>query len=131
MTTENKTTENKGFENSGENAEFRRITIYDDIDRADLFGSMDSHLDLISQGAGVEIFQRDNELLIRGENVELAAGIIEELIGKLFRLVYPGYYPDYTYRIYNPEKNLSALLEDVAYHLNRQIAVALRGSGDL
>ena len=58
-------------------------------------------------------------------------GIIEELIGKLFRLVYPGYYPDYTYRIYNPEKNLSALLEDVAYHLNRQIAVALRGSGDL
>ncbi len=80
LTTENKTTENKGFENSGENAEFRRITIYDDIDRADLFGSMDSHLDLISQGAGVEIFQRDNELLIRGENVELAAGIIEELM---------------------------------------------------
>ena len=27
--------------------------------------------------------------------------IIEELIGKLLRLVFPGYYRDYTYRIYN------------------------------
>ena len=54
--------------------------------------------------------------------------IIEELIGKLLRLVFPGYYRDYTYRIYNPKNNLSALIEDVAFHLNRQIGIALRGS---
>lgn len=54
--------------------------------------------------------------------------IIEELIGKLLRLVFPGYYRDYVYRIYNPRTNLSALIEDVAFHLNRQIAIALRGS---
>lgn len=54
--------------------------------------------------------------------------IIEELIGKLLRLVFPGYYRDYVYRIYNPRNNLSALIEDVAFHLNRQIAIALRGS---
>ena len=54
--------------------------------------------------------------------------IIEELIEKLLRLVFPGYYRDYTYRIYNPKNSLSALIEDVAFHLNRQIAIALRGS---
>ena len=55
--------------------------------------------------------------------------IIEELIGKLQRLVFPGYYRDYTYRIYNPKNNLSALIEDIAFHLNRQIGIALRGNG--
>jgi serine O-acetyltransferase len=53
---------------------------------------------------------------------------IEELIGKLLRLVFPGYYRDYAYRIYNPKNNLSALIEDVAFHLNRQIGIALRDS---
>jgi len=55
--------------------------------------------------------------------------VIEALIEKLFRLVFPGYYRDYTYRIYNPKNNLSALIEDIAFHLNRQIGIALRGSG--
>lgn len=54
--------------------------------------------------------------------------VIEELIGKLLRLVFPGYFRDYSYRIYNPKNSLSALIEDVAFHLNRQIAIALRGS---
>ena len=55
--------------------------------------------------------------------------IIEELIAKLLRLVFPGYYRDYVYRIYNPKNNLSALIDDVAFHLNRQIGIALRGNG--
>ena len=40
--------------------------------------------------------------------------VIEELIGKLLRLVFPGYFRDYNYRIYNPKNNLSALIEDIA-----------------
>ena len=54
--------------------------------------------------------------------------IIEELIGKLLRLVFPGYFRDYAYRIYNLKNSLSVLIEDVAFHLNRQIAIALRGN---
>ena len=57
--------------------------------------------------------------------------VIEALIGKLLRLVFPGYYRDYSYRIYNMKTNLSALIEDVAFHLNRQIAIALRGSAPM
>ena len=53
--------------------------------------------------------------------------VIEELIGKLLRLVFPGYFRDYAYRIYNPKNSLSALIEDVAFHLNRQIGIALTG----
>ena len=52
--------------------------------------------------------------------------VIHELIEKLLRLMFPGYYRDYAYRIYNPKNNISALIEDVAFHLNRQIAIALR-----
>ena len=52
--------------------------------------------------------------------------VIEDLIGKLLRLVFPGYFRDYTYRIYNPKNNLSALIEDIAFHLNRQIGIALK-----
>ena len=57
--------------------------------------------------------------------------VIEALIGKLLRLVFPGYFRDYNYRIYNQKNSLSALIEDVAFHLNRQIAIALRdGAGE-
>ena len=52
--------------------------------------------------------------------------VVEELISKLLRLVFPAYYPDYTYRIYNPKTSLSALIEDVAFLMNRQIGIALR-----
>ncbi len=55
--------------------------------------------------------------------------VIEALIAKLLRLVFPGYYRDYVYRIYDPKNNLAALIDDVAFHLNRQIGIALRGNG--
>ena len=53
-------------------------------------------------------------------------GIIE----KLRRIVFPGYFRDKTYRIYNARHNLSMLIEDVSYNLNRQIALVLRGEGE-
>ena len=54
--------------------------------------------------------------------------VIEELIEKLFRVVFPGYFRDHTYRIYNLKNSISNLLEDIAIHLNEQIAIALRGA---
>ena len=57
--------------------------------------------------------------------------VIEELIEKLFRLVFPGFYRDYTYRAYNMRNNLSTLIEDMAFRLTRQIAIVLRGEGGM
>ncbi len=53
--------------------------------------------------------------------------VIIDLIAKLRRIVFPGYFRDASYRVYHAEHALSALMEDTAYHLHQQIAIALRG----
>lgn len=55
--------------------------------------------------------------------------VIEELIGKLFRIVFPGYFRDHTYRIFNLRNSISNLLEDAAHHLREQTAISLRFGG--
>ena len=52
--------------------------------------------------------------------------VVIDMIGKLLRIVYPGSSRDKAYRIYNTKHNLSMLIEDVMYNLNKQIAIALR-----
>ncbi len=51
--------------------------------------------------------------------------IVRDIIDKLNRIVYAGYYVDRTYKIYNINTTLAALIEDVSYNLNKQIALAL------
>lgn len=48
-----------------------------------------------------------------------------EIITGLMQIVYPGYYRDKTYKIYNIDNKLSVIVENVMYHLNKQIALAL------
>ena len=55
--------------------------------------------------------------------------VIVELIGKLRRIVFPGYYRDKSYRSYNAKHSLSMLIEDVAFHLTEQMTLVLQGSG--
>lgn len=50
---------------------------------------------------------------------------VTELVKNLFRLVYPGYYKDKSYKIYNPENSLAVTVEDIFYHLNKQVTLAL------
>ena len=52
--------------------------------------------------------------------------VIIDMIGKLMRIIYPGSARDKTYRIYNARHNLSMLIEDVMYNLNKQITVVLK-----
>ena len=52
--------------------------------------------------------------------------VVEGLIGKLFRVVYPGFYKDERYRMYSVKNNIVALMEDIAYLLNKQIAIAVK-----
>lgn len=51
---------------------------------------------------------------------------VKEIIYKLNRIVYAGYYVDRTYKIYNLSTTIASMTEDVAYNLNKQIALALR-----
>lgn len=57
--------------------------------------------------------------------------VIVEMTWKLMRIVYPGYSMDKTYRIYNAKHNLSMLIEDVVYHLNRQISLVMENAEEV
>ena len=54
--------------------------------------------------------------------------VIIDMIRKLLRIVYPGYFWNKTYRIYNARHNLSMLIEDVMYNLNKQLVIFFRES---
>ena len=52
--------------------------------------------------------------------------VVMDIIGKLRRIVFHGYFLEKSYRIYNTKHNLSMLIEDVMFNLNQQITLVLR-----
>ncbi len=52
--------------------------------------------------------------------------IIIDMIDKLRRIIFPGYFTEKTYRIYNAKHNLSMLIEDVMFNLNRQVGLVIQ-----
>lgn len=52
--------------------------------------------------------------------------VIYEIINELVRVAYPGFSKDKHYRIYDIRNNLSMVIEDIAFRLNKQISIALR-----
>lgn len=51
---------------------------------------------------------------------------IIDIIYKLLKILYPGYYSDRIYRQYSLKNNMAATIEDVIFNLNKQIAVVCR-----
>lgn len=51
---------------------------------------------------------------------------IVKIIYQIRNIIFPGYYENKNYRIYTVRNNLSMLLEDVLYHLSKQISVVLK-----
>ena len=56
--------------------------------------------------------------------------VVIDMIGKLMRIVYPGFSRDKNYRIYNTHHNLSMLIEDVMYNLVKQMAMVFKADMD-
>ena len=52
--------------------------------------------------------------------------IIIDMLQKLRRIVFPGYFTEKTYRIYNAKYNLSMLIEDVMFNLSRQVGLVIQ-----
>lgn len=55
---------------------------------------------------------------------------IIEIVKKLMKILYPGYYRDKVYRQYGLRNNMAATIEDAMYNLNKQVAIVLRHSGE-
>ena len=51
---------------------------------------------------------------------------VTDIVKKLLNILFPGYYREKNYRSYNDNSRISILIEDVAYNLAKQIAIALR-----
>jgi len=50
---------------------------------------------------------------------------IIDVVGKLLKILYPGYYSDNVYKIYSLKNNMSATIEDVIFRLKKQIVLVL------
>ncbi|MCR5338712.1 MAG: serine O-acetyltransferase, partial [Lachnospiraceae bacterium] len=68
----------------------------------------------------------------RGKNIDVIniynrpdKAEVVDLINNLFRVVYPGYFRDRSYKIYNPKNSFAVNIEDIFYHLNKQVFRAL------
>ena len=70
-------------------------------------------------GTGRNIDKMD---LFNQPSKEEIIAIVEDLL----KIVYPGYYRDRSYKINNIKSNSTVTIEDVAYHLNKQILLALK-----
>lgn len=51
---------------------------------------------------------------------------IMSILDELFSVVYPGFFRDKTHKIYHIEHTVSTIIEDVLFHLNKQIMVVLK-----
>ena len=56
--------------------------------------------------------------------------VVIDIIEKLRRIVFPGYFKDKTYRMYNAKHNLSMLIEDVMCHLTDQLSLIYQSTGE-
>ena len=59
------------------------MVVESSFDRAALFGNLDGNLKLVEQHFSVEILQRENEILVKGERVPEAEAVIRQLIHML------------------------------------------------
>jgi len=56
--------------------------------------------------------------------------VIIDIIEKLRRIIFPGYFRDKNYKYYNAKPNLSVLIEDVMFHLTRQMQLVFQSRGE-
>ncbi len=54
---------------------------------------------------------------------------IVDITNKLIGIVYPGYYRDRSYKVYDAKTNLCVMIEDVMYRLKKQVAMVLPYGG--
>lgn len=58
----------------------RKITISEVTDRSELFGNLDANIDILKENLDVDMMQRDNELILRGQDADRAVDIVKELM---------------------------------------------------
>ena len=60
-------------------------------------------------------------ITVAGNKKEVKNGLTLELL----QIVFPGYFREKSFKVYNPKNSFGVLIEDAFYHLNKQILRAL------
>lgn len=71
--------------NNSNNASDIILDLPEDLNRPDLFGNLDKHTSLIQEAFGVELIERNGNLIIKGKEGERAKETIKEMIKALGR----------------------------------------------
>lgn len=56
--------------------------------------------------------------------------MVRDILQKLIKIIYPGFFREKYYRFYNLSSQLNVLIEDVIYNLEKQIVIALKQRTD-
>lgn len=56
--------------------------------------------------------------------------VVTDILSKLTKVIYPGYFRENSYRFYNTDSRITVLLEDIMYNLKKQITIALKQKED-
>lgn len=51
---------------------------------------------------------------------------VHQIVRKMMRIIFPGYYRDKNVKVYNLDSNLTVWIEDVIYNLTKQISLVLK-----
>ena len=57
--------------------------------------------------------------------------VIKDILDKLLRIIFPGYYRDPIYKGFSESNRLGATIEDMLYNLQKQVAIVLHDRDDL
>ncbi len=57
-----------------------KVPVSETLDRGELFGGLDGNLGIIEKKLKVDIIQRDNELILKGDNAGKAEGLLREMM---------------------------------------------------
>ena len=50
---------------------------------------------------------------------------VNDILGKIIKMIFPGYIREKNYKFYNLSSRLTVLTEDIIYNLKKQIAISL------
>ena len=64
----------------------KKIKVYEGVDRVELFGNLDSNLKMIKDATGVDVIQRDDEIILTGDDpvaMMMAEKVLEQFMSAL------------------------------------------------
>ncbi len=75
-------------------------------------------------------YEKDRAIDQRDVSTQIDEKVVVDIVQKLLRVLFPGYYRKESYSPHDDERNLSLFIEDIEFQLTRQIAGVLRGLPD-